>query len=72
MNEQQKIEEVKLFLDRENHENAITVLENCIEENSEELIYYWYLGLVYLLQKNEELAQEVWFCLLYTSPSPRD
>ena len=59
MNEQQKIEEVKLFLDRENHENAITVLENCIEENSEELIYYWYLGLVY-------------FCLLYTSPSPRD
>jgi protein O-GlcNAc transferase len=60
MNEQQKIEEVKLFLDRENYENAIAVLENCIEESSEELIYYWYLGLVYLLQKNEELAQEVW------------
>ena len=63
MTEQQKIEEIKLFLDRDDYENVIVFLEQCIEENSEELIYYWYLGLVYLLQENEELAQEIWLSI---------
>ena len=60
MTEQQKLEEI---LNKEDYENTITLLESYIEENPEELTYYWYLGLVYLLQKNEELAQEIWLSI---------
>jgi predicted O-linked N-acetylglucosamine transferase (SPINDLY family) len=63
MIEQQTIEEIKLLLDRESYEEAIAFLEECLEKKSEELTYYWYLGLVYLLQENEELAQEIWLSL---------
>ena len=64
MIKQQYIENVKDSLAREEYENAIALLEKYIEENPEELIYYWYLGLVYLLQENEELAQEIWLSVL--------
>ena len=63
MIEQHTLEEIKLLLDQEDYEDAIALLEQCVEENSEELTYYWYLGLVYLLQENEELAQEIWVSL---------
>ena len=63
MIEQQTIEEIKLLLDQESYENAIAFLEKGIEENSEELTYYWYLGLVYLIQENEEEAQSIWLSI---------
>lgn len=60
MIEQQKFEQINVFLNQEDHQNVIELLKNFIEETPAELIYYWYLGLAYLLQENENLAQEVW------------
>ena len=60
MIEQQKFEQIKVCLDQDDYENAITLLESFIEESPEELTYYWYLGLAYLLQESEDLAQEIW------------
>ena len=44
------LKQIKIFWDRGDYKQAIALLENCIEENPEELTYYWYLGLAYLLQ----------------------
>jgi predicted O-linked N-acetylglucosamine transferase (SPINDLY family) len=63
MIEQQKFEQIKVCLDQDDYENAIALLESCIEENPEQLTYYWYLGLAYLLKENEELAQEIWLSI---------
>jgi len=63
MTEQQKLEAINLFLDKEDYKSAIALLEKCIEESPEELIYYWYLGLVYLLQGEEEEAQGIWLSI---------
>ena len=60
MTKQQTIKEIKLLLDREDYEEAITCLENSIEEAPDELTYYWYLGLAYLIKENEEEAQNIW------------
>ena len=51
------------LIEQEDYETVIALLERCIEDDPEELIYYWYLGLVYLLQENEELAQEIWLSI---------
>jgi predicted O-linked N-acetylglucosamine transferase (SPINDLY family) len=53
-------EQAKDYLDQSNYEKAIALLEQCIENNPEEVNYYWYLGLAYLLQGNEENAQGIW------------
>ena len=63
MNELQLFEQATVYLKQDNHENAIALLERCIEDDPEELTYYWYLGLAYLLQENEELAQEIWLSI---------
>ena len=63
MNEQALFEQAKVCLDQGDYENAIALLERCIEDDPEELTYYWYLGLAYLLQENEELAQEIWLSI---------
>jgi protein O-GlcNAc transferase len=52
------------LIEQEDYETVIALLERCIEDDPEELTYYWYLGLVYLLQENEELAQEIWLSIL--------
>jgi tetratricopeptide (TPR) repeat protein len=62
--EQQNLKQIKSFLDKEDYENAIIFLEKYIEKNREELNYYWYLGLVYLFQENEEEAQGIWLSIL--------
>jgi predicted O-linked N-acetylglucosamine transferase (SPINDLY family) len=64
MSEQALLEQAKICLEQGEYETAIALLERCIEDDPEELIYYWYLGLVYLLQENEELAQEIWLSVL--------
>jgi tetratricopeptide (TPR) repeat protein len=63
MNKKQSIEKAQLYLKKDDYENAIAFLDNCVEDSPEELTYYWYLGLVYLLQENEELAQEIWLSI---------
>jgi len=63
MPKQQTFEEIKLLLDQESYENAIALLEKSIEKNPEELTYYWYLGLAYLIQENEEEAQSIWLSI---------
>ena len=60
MSEQALFEQAKVCLGQDEYENAIGLLEKCLEENSKELTYYWYLGLAYLLQENEEQAQDIW------------
>jgi hypothetical protein len=47
MSEPQKLEQIKLFLDQEDYQNAIALLEKHIAEDPDELTYYWYLGLAY-------------------------
>ena len=60
MSEQALLEQAKVCLEEGEYETAIALLEQCIEENPEELTYYWYLGLAYLLQKQEDNAHETW------------
>jgi predicted O-linked N-acetylglucosamine transferase (SPINDLY family) len=67
MIEPQKLKQIKLFFEQEDYENVIAFLEKCIEETPNELTYYWYLGLVYLIQKNEEEAQSIWLSVLLQS-----
>ena len=64
MIEQQTIEEIKLLLDQESYENAIAFLEKCIEEDPDELTYYWYLGLAYLLTEQEDNARLTWVLIM--------
>ena len=58
------LKQIKIFWDRGDYKQAIALLENCIEENPEELTYYWYLGLAYLLQGQEENAQTTWLLVM--------
>jgi predicted O-linked N-acetylglucosamine transferase (SPINDLY family) len=58
------LKQIRNYLDQEKYEEAIIFLEKKIENNSEIVIYYWYLGLVYLLQGEEEQAELVWMSLL--------
>jgi predicted O-linked N-acetylglucosamine transferase (SPINDLY family) len=61
--------QAKDYLDQSNYEKAIALLENCIEQNPEGLNYYWYLGLAYLLQGENDQAQEIWMSCLLENPS---
>jgi FimV-like protein len=60
---QQTLEQVKMYLEQGDYENAITLLEECITESPGELTYSWYLGLAYLLEEQEEKAQDLWLSL---------
>jgi len=51
---------VKEFLQREQYSDCIVFLEQDIEEFSDQTEYYWYLGLVYLLQEQLQEALNVW------------
>ena len=63
MIDQRTIEEINLLLAQESYEDAIALLEEFIEENPDELTYYWYLGLAYLLQEKAEEAQNIWLSI---------
>ena len=63
MTELQMFEQAKICLGKDDYENAIALLESCIEDNPEALTYYWNLGLVYLLQGEEEAAQGIWLSI---------
>mgnify|MGYP001809532209 CR=1 FL=1 len=63
MIDQERLKKINLLIDREDYDKVIVILENCIEESQEALDYYWYLGLVYLLKENEQLAHEIWLSI---------
>jgi tetratricopeptide (TPR) repeat protein len=69
MNKTILFEQAKDSLDQGNYENSIALLENCIKQNPEGLSYYWYLGLAYLLQGEDDQAQEIWMSCLLENPS---
>ncbi len=64
MNELQMCEQAKVYLEQGNYEQSVELLEQCIEANEENVNYYWYLGLVYLLQGQEENAQTTWLLVM--------
>jgi predicted O-linked N-acetylglucosamine transferase (SPINDLY family) len=64
MNESQMFEQAKVYLEQGNYEQAVELLEQCIEGNEEDINYYWYLGLAYLLQEQEENAQMTWLLVM--------
>jgi len=49
--------------------SAIALYEQCIEENPNCISNYWYLGLTFILQNEETLAQSVWFSVLMQAES---
>jgi predicted O-linked N-acetylglucosamine transferase (SPINDLY family) len=45
-----------------NYAQVAKIYEQALEDEPEEIPYYWYLGVAYLLQEKEEEAQTTWFC----------
>lgn len=60
MNELQKFEQAKISLEQGDYEQSIKLLEQCIKANEENVDYYWYLGLAYLLQGEKKKAQSIY------------
>lgn len=52
--------EVEQLLKEKNFEQIIIFYENEIEINSDNLHNYWYLGLAYLLNENDEDCESIW------------
>lgn len=63
MKEEALFNQAKICLDQGDYEQAIALLDQCIENDAEEIKYCWYLGLAYSLNKQEEDARIV---LLFT------
>ncbi|UAJ73053.1 tetratricopeptide repeat protein [Synechocystis sp. PCC 7339] len=61
----EQIEQIEALITQESYDQVIVLLEDHIEHNPEGLTYYWYLGLIYVLRENEELAQEIWLSVLF-------
>jgi predicted O-linked N-acetylglucosamine transferase (SPINDLY family) len=53
---------------QENYPQFIQILEDAIQSQPEELSNYWYLGLAYLLQGDEETAQLIWLSAIAEQP----
>ncbi|MGI0479171.1 O-linked N-acetylglucosamine transferase, SPINDLY family protein [Geminocystis sp. CENA526] len=49
------------FLETQNYQEVINIYENLLKNNPDEITYYWYLGLAYLLNQQETEAQTTWF-----------
>ncbi len=64
------LDQVKALINAEDYEAAIAILEGFLQENANDLEYYWYLGLAYLLQEKETEAQTTW--LLVMSQGDKD
>lgn len=48
------------YLSAGHYAEGVAYCEQAIEADPNAMIYYWYLGLLYLLQEREEEAQAVW------------
>jgi predicted O-linked N-acetylglucosamine transferase (SPINDLY family) len=60
MNEEALFNQAKICLEQGDYEQAIALLEQCIEQNEQEIKFYWYLGLAHLLKGNQDKAQHIW------------
>ncbi len=49
------------YLKNKDYDNVVSLYENIIANEPETIDHYFYLGLAYLLQKEEEEAQNTWF-----------
>ncbi len=56
--------EAAQYLAEEKYDEAIAIYQQCIENYPIERDNYWRLGLVYLLQGKESLAQELWWSIM--------
>jgi predicted O-linked N-acetylglucosamine transferase (SPINDLY family) len=54
-------QEANKSLLEKNYEQVVQLYEQAIETEPEVVSNYWYLGLAYLLQQQQELAQTTWF-----------
>jgi predicted O-linked N-acetylglucosamine transferase (SPINDLY family) len=54
-------QEAHKHLLEENYEQVVQLYEQAVESNPEVVANYWYLGLAYLIQQQEEIAQATWF-----------
>ena len=52
------------YFNQGDYHQAAELLEEYIENDPEEVNYYWYLGLAYLLQEQEENAQMTWLLVI--------
>ena len=64
MNELQVFQQAKICLEKGDYKQSVELLEQCIEANEENVNFYWYLGLAYLLQEQEENAQTTWLLVM--------
>ncbi len=53
--------QIDKYLTEKEYTRIADIYEQLIEENPEEISYYWYLGLMLLLQGKENEAQATWF-----------
>ncbi|MBE9041422.1 DUF563 domain-containing protein [Oscillatoriales cyanobacterium LEGE 11467] len=51
----------------EQYDRAIGLYQRCIDAEPSTLRHYWYLGLVFLLQGEDERCQEVWLSAIFSS-----
>jgi predicted O-linked N-acetylglucosamine transferase (SPINDLY family) len=58
------LNEAYQYLLQGQYEQVAVFYERCLEEESEIVEHYWYLGLAYLLLGQEEQAQLTWFVVL--------
>jgi len=56
--------DAKDYLNKSDYHQTVELLEQCIEADEENVNYYWYLGLAYLLQGQEEKAQTTWLLVM--------
>ncbi len=57
------------YLAQEKYEEAIAIYQQYIENYPTDRANYWRLGLVYLLQRKESLAQELWWSIMLQGTS---
>lgn len=58
---------VKSFILAEDWEMAVALLESVISDNPENINGYWYLGIIYLLKGQEDVAEELWMSIFLQS-----
>jgi predicted O-linked N-acetylglucosamine transferase (SPINDLY family) len=55
-----QLKEIQEFYRNEKYDNAAQWCEKLIEDSLQPQLYYWHLGLIYLLKGNEEEAHVAW------------
>ncbi|BAQ63702.1 tetratricopeptide repeat protein [Geminocystis sp. NIES-3709] len=56
---------IKQYLLIDDYDNALVFCENLIKNNPNNLDYYWYLGLIYLLMGKESSAENIWMSVIF-------